>query len=102
MERTWCKPLPAADLLIQGGRVVDPETGVDAVKDVLIKKGKVSETGKGLVAPEGTPETDFARPKSTSFAVTCPSPLLRSMMFAGLMSRWTSPARCNACKARLI
>ena len=22
MERTWCKPLPAADLLIQGGRVV--------------------------------------------------------------------------------
>ena len=60
MERTWCKPLPAADLLIQGGRVVDPETGVDAVKDVLIKKGKVSETGKGLVAPEGTRVIDAA------------------------------------------
>ena len=60
MERTWCKPLPAADLLIQGGRVVDPETGVDAVQDVLVKKGKVAETGKGLVAPEGTRVVDAA------------------------------------------
>jgi dihydroorotase len=60
MERTWCKPLPAADLLIQGGRVVDPETGVDAVQDVLVKKGKVTQTGKGLVAPEGTRVVDAA------------------------------------------
>ena len=60
MQRTWCKPLPAADLLIQGGRVVDPESGVDAVQDVLIKKGKVAKTGKGLVAPEGTRVIDAA------------------------------------------
>ena len=50
MERTWCKRLPAAELLIKGGRVVDPEAGVDAVQDVLVKKGKVAEVGKDLKA----------------------------------------------------
>jgi dihydroorotase len=48
MERTWCKPSPAADLLIKGGRVVDPESGVDAQLDVLVAKGKVAELGTGL------------------------------------------------------
>lgn len=48
MERTWCKPSPAADLLIKGGRVVDPESGVDAQLDVLVAKGKVAEVGTGL------------------------------------------------------
>jgi dihydroorotase len=48
MERTWCRHLPAAELLIKGGRVVDPESGVDAVQDVLVKKGRVAEVGKGL------------------------------------------------------
>jgi dihydroorotase len=58
MERTWCKPLPAADLLIQGGRVVDPEAGVDGVQDVLISGGRIAKLGKGLVAPEGTHVVD--------------------------------------------
>ena len=39
MERTWCKPLPAADLLITGGRVVDPESGLDDLLDVLVGDG---------------------------------------------------------------
>jgi dihydroorotase len=60
MRRTWCKALPAADLLITGGRVVDPVTGVDAVQDVLIKKGKVAEVGKGLEAGKGTRVVDAA------------------------------------------
>ena len=58
MERTWHKPLPAADLLIRGGRVVDPLCGVDAVQDVLVKRGKIAETGKGLAAPKGAREVD--------------------------------------------
>jgi dihydroorotase len=58
MERTWHKPLPAADLLIRGGRVVDPLCGVDAAQDVLVKRGKIAETGKGLAAPKGAREVD--------------------------------------------
>jgi dihydroorotase len=58
MERTWCKRLPAADLLLQGGRVVDPEAGVDAVQDVLVAEGAVRQLGKGLVAPAGTRVVD--------------------------------------------
>ncbi|HTX67982.1 MAG TPA: dihydroorotase [Thermoleophilia bacterium] len=60
MERTWHKQLPAADLLVQGGRVVDPGTGVDAVQDVLIAEGKVAQLGKGLVAPAGARVVDAA------------------------------------------
>jgi dihydroorotase len=58
MERTWCKPLPAAELLIKGGRVVDPETGVDAVQDVLVKKGKVAEVGRDLKGGKNTRVVD--------------------------------------------
>ena len=60
MERTWCKRLPAAELLIKGGRVVDPESGVDAVHDVLVKKGKVAEVGKGLKAGKSARVVDAA------------------------------------------
>jgi dihydroorotase len=58
MERTWHKQLPAADLLIRGGRVVDPLSGIDAVQDVLVKRGKVAELGKDLAAPKGVREVD--------------------------------------------
>ena len=58
MERTWCKQAPAADLLIKGGRVVDPEAGIDAVQDVLIGKGKVAELGSGLNPGKNTREVD--------------------------------------------
>src|SRR5665647_2591452 len=58
MERTWCKQAPAADLLIKGGRVVDPEAGIDAVQDVLIGKGKVAELGSGLNPGKNTREID--------------------------------------------
>jgi dihydroorotase len=58
MERTWCKPLPAADLLIKGGRVVDPEAGVDGVQDVLIKNGEIAAVGSSLAQPTGTRAVD--------------------------------------------
>ncbi len=54
MERTWHKPLPAAELLIKGGRVVDPASAVDGVQDVLVKKGRVAEIGKDLKAGKNT------------------------------------------------
>ncbi len=53
MERTWHKPLPVVDLLIRDGRVADPLSGIDAVHDVLVKRGKVAEVGKALAAPKG-------------------------------------------------
>lgn len=43
----WAGPLLAADLAILNGRVMDPETGLNAVRHVLIDKGRiiaVSET----------------------------------------------------------
>ncbi len=52
MERTWCKPLPAADLLIAGGRVVDPESGLDDLLDVLVGDGRIVQVGTGLQAGE--------------------------------------------------
>jgi dihydroorotase len=58
MERTWCKGGPAADLLIKGGRVVDPEAGLDAVQDVLVTKGKVAELGKDLKPGKNTRVVD--------------------------------------------
>lgn len=58
MERTWHKRLPAAELLITGGRVVDPGSGIDAVQDVLVKKGKVVEVGKALKGGKNTRVVD--------------------------------------------
>jgi len=58
MERTWSRPGPALDLLLKGGRVVDPGAGIDEVQDVLIRKGKVAELGTSLEAPGGVRELD--------------------------------------------
>jgi N-acyl-D-aspartate/D-glutamate deacylase len=47
------------DLVIEGGRVMDPETGVDAVRNVGINQGKVARiaadklTGKRVIAAQG-------------------------------------------------
>lgn len=34
------------DILIKGGRVIDPSAGTDEVTDILVSKGKVEETGE--------------------------------------------------------
>jgi N-acyl-D-aspartate/D-glutamate deacylase len=36
------------DLVLRGGRVVDPESGLDAVRDVAISGGRVAEIGTSL------------------------------------------------------
>jgi cytosine/adenosine deaminase-related metal-dependent hydrolase len=44
------------DLVLRGGRVVDPESGLDAVRDVAVSGGRVAEIGNSL-AP-GPAEVD--------------------------------------------
>jgi hypothetical protein len=44
------------DLILRGGRVVDPESGLDAVRDVAVSGGRVAEIGNSL-AP-GAAEVD--------------------------------------------
>ncbi|QXE91717.1 dihydroorotase [Geomonas subterranea] len=46
------------NLLIKGGRVIDPSQGIDETMDVLIADGVVLELGQGIVAPEGTQTID--------------------------------------------
>jgi len=41
------------DLVLRGGRVIDPESGLDAVRDVAIADGRVAAVGTGL--PPGPP-----------------------------------------------
>jgi N-acyl-D-aspartate/D-glutamate deacylase len=36
------------DVVLRGGRVIDPESGLDAVRDVAVTGGRVAEVGSGL------------------------------------------------------
>ena len=40
------------DILIQNGRVLDPESGMDGIYDVLIRDGKIAKVGEKLEAKE--------------------------------------------------
>ncbi len=42
------QPLPAYDLLLTGGHVMDPANHVDGVMDVAIKDGRIARVAKGL------------------------------------------------------
>jgi len=46
------------NLLIKGGRVIDPSQGLDGVLDVVVEGGLVKEIGKGLAAPAGAETID--------------------------------------------
>ncbi len=41
------------NLLIKGGRVIDPSQKLDDTLDLLVVEGKIKELGKGLKAPDG-------------------------------------------------
>jgi dihydroorotase len=43
-------------LLIQGGKIIDPSQGIEAVGNLLISQGKISWRGKGEEAP---PQNDY-------------------------------------------
>ncbi len=58
-------PRSLAPLLIRGGRVIDPASGLDAVADVLLREGLVAEVGqgdggRGISPPEGARVIDAA------------------------------------------
>jgi predicted amidohydrolase len=36
------------DIVLRGGRVIDPESGLDQVRDVAVAQGRVAEIGNGL------------------------------------------------------
>jgi cytosine/adenosine deaminase-related metal-dependent hydrolase len=46
------------DLLLRGGRVVDPGTGTDAVRDLHLRDGRVAAIGPALPVPEGATVLD--------------------------------------------
>ena len=46
------------DLVLRGGRVIDPESGLDAVRDVAVADGRIAAVGSGL--PPGPHQVDVA------------------------------------------
>jgi dihydroorotase len=47
-------------VLLRGGRVVDPQVGLDETTDVLVKGGKIAQVGKDLDAPTGATVVECA------------------------------------------
>ena len=48
------------NLLIKGGRVIDPSQNIDEIMDLLVVGGIIMELGKGLKAPSGAKTIDAA------------------------------------------
>ncbi len=48
------------ELILRGGRVIDPSQGLDGVMDVAFTDGKVAAVGKGLKAETGTQTRDVS------------------------------------------
>ena len=46
------------ELVLRGGRAIDPETGLDAVQDVAVDAGQIAAIGTAL--PSGQVEVDVA------------------------------------------
>jgi dihydroorotase len=53
-------------LLLRGGRIIDPSTGVDEVADLLVVDGRVQARGRDLDAPEG------AEVREVTGLIVCP------------------------------
>ena len=47
-------PVPPADLVLTGGRVIDPARGIDTIADVSVSGGVITAVGAGLVASAPT------------------------------------------------
>ena len=43
---------PQYDLLVRGGRLIDPRNGIDDLRDVAIKEGKIARVAEGIPASE--------------------------------------------------
>jgi dihydroorotase len=53
--------LPGAfDIVLKGGRMIDPGTGIDAILDVAIADGKIAAVGADLPVPTGATAVDVS------------------------------------------
>lgn len=48
------------DLLLQGGRLLDPSSGLDATGDLLLRDGRVAAVGGRIAPPEGAHAIDVS------------------------------------------
>ncbi|WP_420616521.1 dihydroorotase [Candidatus Palauibacter sp.] len=48
----------SGSLLLTGGRVIDPSSGLDEVRDVLVRDGRVEAVEQGVAGPEGIPRIE--------------------------------------------
>ncbi len=46
------------DLLIRGGRIIDPADGFDEVADLLVREGRIAARGRDLGTPDGSEQFD--------------------------------------------
>ena len=57
----WALPAVAQyDLLLRGGHVIDPRNGVDAVRDVAIRDGRIAAVGENLDASQAERTVDVS------------------------------------------
>src|SRR5688572_24842871 len=52
------EPAPRYDLVLRGGRVIDPARGVDAILDVAVRDGAIAAVAPSLAAARGTRSVD--------------------------------------------
>ena len=45
-------------MLLSGGRVIDPSLGLDEVRDVLVRDGRIEAVEQGVAGPEGIPRVE--------------------------------------------
>jgi dihydroorotase len=59
-HRLYAAARPSAELLIRGAHVLDPRSGLDELRDVLVRDGYIAEIGPadGLDAPDGVETLD--------------------------------------------
>ncbi|WP_428274098.1 dihydroorotase [Candidatus Palauibacter sp.] len=48
----------SGSFLLTGGRVIDPSSGLDEVRDVLVRDGRVEAVEQGVAGPEGIPRIE--------------------------------------------
>ena len=84
------------DLVLRGGRVIDPESGLDAARDVAVAEGRIAAVGVRL-AP-GRVEVDVARQVVTAGFVDLHSHVIRD----GRIVADPRPGRHGSRRATLI
>ena len=50
--RLSCRPGESADLVLRGARLLDPRTGLDAVRDLVVRGGEIAELAEPGEAPD--------------------------------------------------